>query len=175
VSSARCKTYAIEQSVYAVAALVLACAVQQERQRDVFGYGQSGQQVEELKDESDLGSAHSREGLFAKLIQSDTVEQDKAARREVHSADEVKQSRLAATGRTHQCDEVARSRFEAHAFQSRYRAKTAIVDFFNRIDDKNRQPQPRDRLLSYLSEYTLRVCSRKDGAHLRNVAMKYCS
>ena len=82
-------------------------ALVEQRDLDVLGDRQLGDEVEGLEDEADLLAAHAGELVVAELLDRLAVELVAARGRPVEAAEEVHERRLARTRRTHDRDVLA--------------------------------------------------------------------
>lgn len=79
----------------------------EERDLDILGDGQFGDQVERLEHESDLLAAHARELVVAEALDRASVEFVSPRGRTVEAAEEVHERRLARAGSPHDRDVLA--------------------------------------------------------------------
>src|SRR5207249_10682405 len=113
----------------AVVPVARADTLVKKRQLHVLQRAGARKQVEPLEDEPDLLAAHSRELIARELSDVASVEQIRAARRPVETADEVHEGALAGAGSTHDREELAGSDRERHAAQCAHLNVSHPVDF----------------------------------------------
>ena len=82
---------------------------QAQRQRDVLGRGQRGEEVEELEDDADVVAAERRALLVGERVHVDALDLDRSLVGRLEAAEHVQERALAAAARPHDGDEVARS------------------------------------------------------------------
>jgi hypothetical protein len=110
---------------------------QLQRQRDVLGRRQHGQQVEELEDEADVVAPQLRELAVVQAADVDAGDGDLARRGLVEAGEDVHQRRLARARRAHDGGQPAFGDLDRHAAQrGDHRVALAVVpDDVTRRDD----------------------------------------
>src|SRR6185312_11080802 len=103
---------AIEQRVRARAGV--ARAAQLERDGDVFGGGERGDQLKGLEHESNFLTAELRARVLGQRAELGAVEDDGPGGGRVEAGEQAEQRRLAAAGRSDDCDERAVGNGEGH-------------------------------------------------------------
>ena len=81
---------------------------EQQRQFDIFGGGENGNQIKGLKNEADVLVAPVGELRFVELGYVHALHETFAAGRSVHAGDDVEQGRFAGAGRPHERKKFAR-------------------------------------------------------------------
>ena len=109
----------------------VARAGQQQRQFDVLQDGQGGQELEELKDETDVRAAEGGERGVVERRGGSAIHQHFAGRGEVHGAGHIQKGGLAATAASEKGRDSARFEGERDVMQRGNGLVRALVDSGN--------------------------------------------
>ncbi len=78
-----------------------------ERQPDILGRGEGGEQIEELEDDPDVVAPEGRALLVGEAVNVDPLDRDRALIGRLEASQHVQQGALAASARPHDRDELA--------------------------------------------------------------------
>src|SRR5437870_3709900 len=124
----------VERGSDVLPALLLGELCQQKRQLHVFECIEHGDEVVELKDESDVAGPPAGQRRLAEAGDLLAVDDDPTARRPVDAGDQIKQRRLARAGRTHQSQKIAARNVQRDPVQNGDVKFVALVDLANIAD-----------------------------------------
>src|SRR6266542_815260 len=117
VLQAMAKLHQVQQLAGALVYFLAAPAFEMKRQRHVLQAGEAGQQVEELKNKTDLVAPQAREVVVRESVQRLAVNRNLAGGGAVETADQVEQRRFARTGGADDRDHLAARDVQIHAFE----------------------------------------------------------
>src|SRR6202035_3995879 len=106
-----------------------------ERQRDVLGRREGGEEVEELEDHADVVASERRPILILECVHVDALDRDRPLIGRLEPAEHVEERALAAPARAHDRDEIARPDGQRNAANRLTRRPAHPVDLMETRGD----------------------------------------
>lgn len=125
----------VQQVLHSRLDLVPGPAAQMQGNRDVLQAGERWQEIEELKNETDLVAAYARQRIVGEAAEARAVDRDLAGGGMIEAADQVEQRRFPRAGRAHDANHLPEADFEIDA-RERGDAALAII-FFGDVRELN--------------------------------------
>src|SRR5262245_8096502 len=126
----------VEECLRFLLRLCLGTPVENERQGNVLQRAQSGQQVEELKDEADPGTPEERDLVIGHLPNEALIHQKLTAGGTIQTTDEMEQRAFSGAARPHDDGKLALGDIQRDAVESDDFVVTLPVNFSN-VDATN--------------------------------------